>query len=370
MNYIQSTEVRKEGEYEGTAIIHLTERMEVFSSAPLNGGQTVTDTLFIMQVPHKFACKDYISILKEKVKQYDLPEDSVGFMTAAEVRYVFNHATEMVDGVEVFSAATAGVTNCVCAGDVLENWEHKALRSEEIYKRLIGGTINIVTVVPVPLTTAGKVNLLAPMIEAKALAMRDLGYVETGTTSDALAVVSPISDDKLPFAGTGTAVGIATARTVRKVVAEALHLRGESPEPLTSLQMLGRKGITDEMLWDCASACGLNEDFKGEFNDVIDSMGSDPDLCALVYAILSAGGMAEKNCICNQMYGEVPDVLVDGSLSMFLAGRISETRGSDATVDLLRMRPLKDVGLPEYLENTAYGLVAGVVGYITGYSDE
>ncbi len=370
MKYIKSTEVREEGEYEGTAIIRLAERMEVFSSAPLNGGLTVTDTLFIMQVPHKFACRDYLSVLKAKAEQYGLPEDSVGFMTAAEVRYVFNHAVETVDGTEVFSAATAGVTNCVCAGDVLEDWERKARRSEEIYRRLIGGTINIVTVVPVPLTDAGKVNLLAPMIEAKVLAMRDLGYAETGTTSDALAVVSPVGEDRLPFAGTGTAVGIAAARTVRKVVAQALHLRGESPEPPTSLEMLGRKGITDEMLWDCASACGLNEDLKGEFDDVIDSMGSDPDICALIYAILSAGEMAEKNCICNQMDGEVPDVLVDGSISMFLAGRISETRGSDATVDLLRMRPLKEAGLPEYLENAAYGLVAGVVGYITGYSDE
>jgi hypothetical protein len=63
-------------------------------------------------------------------------------------------------------------------------------------------------------------------------------------------------------------------------------------------------------------------------------------------------------------------MLVDGTLAMFLAGRISETRGGDATIDLLRMRPLKDSGLTEYIENTVYGLVAGVVGYITGYTDE
>ncbi len=370
MNYVKSTEVREEGEYEGTAIIHLTERMEVFSSAPLNGGETVTDTIFIMQVPHDFSCPDYLSVLKEKVKQYNLPEDSVGFMTAAEVRYVFNHATETVEGTEVFTAATAGVTNCVCAGDLLTDWEKKSERSAEIYKKLIAGTINIVTVVPMPITVAGKVNLLAPIIEAKTLAMRDIGYEETGTTSDALAVVSPIGDDRVPFAGTGTPLGIAAARTVRKAVAQCLRLRGESPEPPTSLEMLGCRGITNDMLWDCASACGLNEELKDEFVDVIDSMGSDPDVCALVYAAISAGSMSEKNCICNQMDGEIPEVLADGTLSMFLAGRISETRGSDATVDLLRMRPLKDAGLPEYLENTAYGLVAGVVGYITGYSDE
>lgn len=370
MNYVKSTEVREEGEYEGTAIIRLTERMEVLSSAPLNGGEAITDTIFIMQVPHNFSCLDYVSVLKAKVEQYGLPEDSVGFMTAAEVRYVFNHVIETVNGMEVFSAATAGVTNCVCAGDVLEGWEQKFQRSMDIHRKLVAGTINLVTVVPVPLTTAGKVNLLAPIIEAKALGMRDVGYEETGTTSDALAVVSPLGEGRYPFAGTGTPLGIAAARSVRKAVAECLRLRGESPNPPTAIEMLNRRGITDDMIWDCASACGLDEQLKGEFADVIDSMGSDPDVCALVYAVLSAGSMAEKNCICNQLEDEVPEVLVDGTLSMFLAGRISETRGSDATVDLLRMRPLKDAELPEYLENAAYGLVAGVVGYITGYSDE
>ena len=114
----------------------------------------------------------------------------------------------------------------------------------------------------------------------------------------------------------------------------------------------------------------MDESRRDEFNETFETMGSDADVSALVYGTLEAGTLADKECISNQLYGEPPEVLVDGTLAMFLAGRISETRGSDATIDLMRMRPLKECGLPEYVELTVYGLVAGVVGYITGYSDE
>ena len=370
MKYVKSTEVREEDNHEATAIIRFTERMEVLSSAPYNGGSAFTDTVFIMQVPHDFACVDYMKVLRDKVAQYSLPEDSVGFMTAAEVKYVFSESEQTVDGDTVYVASTAGVTNCVRAGEKLTDWERKSARSMEIYRKLIGGTINIVAVLPFPLTEPGKVNAFIPLVEAKTLAMRDRGYTETGTTSDAMAIVSPRGEDRVPFVCTGTPAGMALARGVRESVRECLRKRGESAEPLSSGMMLKDRGVTEEMIWDCASACGMDESMRDEFNETFETMGSDADVSALVYGTLEAGTLADKECISNQLYGEPPEVLVDGTLAMFLAGRISETRGSDATIDLMRMRPLKECGLPEYVELTVYGLVAGVVGYITGYSDE
>ena len=370
MKYIKSVEVHPEDNHEATAVIRFTERMEVLSSAPYNGGHASTDTIFIMQVAHDFSCPDYLAVLKDKIRQYSLPEDSVGFMTAAEVKYVFSEAEESYGEGEVYVASTAGVTNCVCAGEPLTDWERKSARSAEIYRKLIAGTINIVAVVPFPLTDAGKINAMIPLVEAKTLGMRDRGYIETGTTSDAMAIVSPAGEDRVPFLGTGTPAGMALARGVRKTVAECLRKRGESAEPRVSELMLKERGVTKDMFWDCASACGLDEELKDEFEETFETMGADADISALVYAILQTGDLSDKGCISNQMYGEPPEVLVDGTLAMFLAGRISETRGSDATIDLMRMKPLKECNLPEYVELTVYGLVAGVVGYITGYSDE
>ena len=370
MEFIKSVEIHEEDNFEATAVIRFTERMEVLSSAPRNGGHAVTDTVFIMQVPHDYVSADYRADLEYKASEYSLPADAVGFMTAAEVKYVFTDCEKTVDGETVYVASTAGVTNCVCAGDRMEGWEHRKARSDEIYRRLIAGTINTVVVTSRPLTDPAKINLMIPLVEGKTLAMRDLGYEETGTTSDAMAVVSPIGDERCEFAGTGTPLGMAAAQGVRETVAGCIRSRGESPEPLDCLAMLEKQGVTKEMLWDCASACGLEEELTDRFWDVFDSMETDPDICSLVYASLAAGRQADLNCIYNQMEGEYPDMLVDGTLAMFLAGRISETRGGDATIDLLRMRPLKDSGLAEYIENTVYGLVAGVVGYITGYTDE
>ncbi|WP_400218461.1 bifunctional adenosylcobinamide hydrolase/alpha-ribazole phosphatase CbiS [Methanomethylophilus alvi] len=369
MRYVRSSEIREEGDHEATVVIRFTEKMEILSSAPLNGGHALTDTVFIMQVPHDYD-GDYMTDLRSKRDQYGLPEDSVGFMTSAEVRYVFSTAEEVFEGGEAFVAATAGVTNCVEAGNALDRWDERKARSEGIYRRLIAGTINIVVVSSVPLDDAGKINLMIPLVEGKTLAMRDLGYTETGTTSDAMAIVSPPAADRSPFAGTGTYLGMSSARCVRKAVAECIRKRGESPETKDSLTMLAGAGIGSDMLWSCASALGLDESVRGGFEEVLRNMAGDPDICALVYGMLSSGMMADKGCINGQVEGGMPEVLTDGTLAIFLAGKISEDRGGDSTVDLLRMRPLREEDVREYAEIAAYGLVAGVVGYMTGFSDD
>lgn len=363
-----------------TAIVRLTERMQVLSNAPLNGGRCLTDTLFVMQVPHDYE-GDYMADLEAKRAQYGLPHDSVGFMTAAEVKYVFSTDEEPCGEESVFVAATAGVTNCVVAGEPLDDWEGRKARSMEIYERLVSrgaepsdeppaaGTINIIAVSPEPLTNGGKVNLMIPIVEAKTLAMSDLGYEETGTTSDAMAVVSPLGDGRTGFAGTGTDVGMAVARAVRKAVGECLVNRGERPAPKSAAAMLTDVGATPEMFWKCAESLGLDEEVKEEFGETLQEMCDDPDVCALVYGLMSAGREADKKVIKNQEE-ETPGVLVDGTMAMLIASRISEERGSDSAIDLVGMRPLKGGPLPEYAEQAVYGLSAGVVAYMTGYSDE
>ena len=58
--------------------------------------------------------------------------------------------------------------------------------------------------------------------------MNILGYQETGTTSDAIAIVSPLGEDS-NYAGTGSYLGIAMARAVRDGVAKALIIRDDFP---------------------------------------------------------------------------------------------------------------------------------------------
>lgn len=226
-------------------VVRFSERMEVLSSAVLNGGDRTTTALFIMQVPKDYNDMEPRSHADRVRASLGLPEDAVGMMTAAEVDYVFNLRSSEVDGIRMEAVATAGLSNHVVAGDLLEDWEERHRVSLERARIMMAGTINIAVVSSVPLTTEGKVNLMIPLVEAKSAAMADHGFRETGTTSDAMAVVSPIGGDRVSYTGTGSAPGIAAARAVRSAVGHALGVRGEHPVPDDPARVLGRHGLAE-----------------------------------------------------------------------------------------------------------------------------
>ena len=166
-------------------VVHLTERMEALSSAVLNGGDSAVSAVFIMQVSKNYDHPDPAAHADAVRRELGLPEDSLGMMTAAEVRHVFNVREVEFEGMEVTAIATAGLSNHVVAGEVLDDYDEKSAVSAMRAKAL-AGTINICVVSPVPLSTAGKVNLMIPLVEGKSVAMAEHGFLETGTTSDRL----------------------------------------------------------------------------------------------------------------------------------------------------------------------------------------
>lgn len=212
-------------------IVRFSERMEVLSSAVLNGGSSEAEAAFVMEVPKDFRCGEYARVASDVRDALGLPADSVGMMTAAEVDRVFNAKSCAYGGAEVTAFATAGLANHVVAGEPLDDYDAKSEASMRRMRALRPGTINIGVVSPEPLTMEAKVNLMMPIVEAKALAMRDLGFLETGTTSDSVAVFCPKEGARLRWAGTGTDVGIAAARAVREAVSWSLRARGEHPLP-------------------------------------------------------------------------------------------------------------------------------------------
>ncbi len=170
-----------------------------------------------------------------------LPEDSVGMMTAAEVSRVFTVETASYNGMDVTAVVTAGLSNHVVAGETLDNYPERRMMSDSRGARM-AGTINIAVLSPVPLTDAGMVNMMMPLVEGKSAAMGDRGYRETGTTSDSMAVFCPIGDDRVTYTGTGSDVGIAAARAVRRAVGSAMAIRGEHPvweEPFRIMEGMG-----------------------------------------------------------------------------------------------------------------------------------
>ena len=252
------------------AVVRLSEPMESFGNAVLRGGSSTVGAFFIMQVPRDYDCPDPAAHAVRVRDSLGLPEDSMGMMTAAEVDHVFNIQESEYGGASATAAATAGLSNHVVAGDVLEHWDERHAVSLRRAAAL-AGTINTVVMVSEPLSDAGRANILIPMVEAKSAAMAGLGYRETGTTSDAVAVLSPMRGGGRDYAGTGSDIGIAAARAVRSAVGEALRRRGEHPVPEPSERVLGSWGFTVEDLRSMSGAVDGPEEYRAKAESYLSS---------------------------------------------------------------------------------------------------
>lgn len=268
--------------------------MEVLSSAILNGGDVLSDAFMIMQVEKNYCGDDPAEDAAHVRDVLGLPRNTVCMMTAAEVCTVFNVAEGSCNGVSVSAVATAGLSNHVVAGDILDNYPERRLVSDARALR-IAGTINIGVVSPHPLTLEGKVNMMIPLVEAKSAAMADRGYRETGTTSDSMAVFSPIGDDRIGYTGTGSDIGVAAARAVRSAVGTALENRNEHPVMEEPFRLLANRGYPIARL---AEMSGLSEDgVRSAVSRVLDDPDARGALDLAMFCCDRADSMAEDGNI-------------------------------------------------------------------------
>ena len=376
MKYVKKVELLEDGEM-AVAVVRLSEKMEVLSSAIKNGGHTVTGTLFIAQVPHDYMTDDPVRDIEEIMGKHGIPADAVGFMTAAEVKYVFSTVENEHEGVTTFAAVTAGLSNHVVAGELLENWDQRFTISQERYRMLVGGTINIIGISPVPLTDAAKINILIPMTEAKSAAMGILGYRETGTTSDAIAIVSPIGGERQPYAGSGVPLGISMARSVKAAVISNLVKRGDFPYMGTFMDVLKGKGITKELMWEAALELYIpnpewdTNDLKRRFDSKLEILSKDINISSLIQGAVALEEIGSKDCICAMprgMFAKDPiHLIADEIIGMQIAQYIAGTRGIFSFHQYDRHKPGVISKLGPFMDDMLCGLVGGVMSSI--YTD-
>lgn len=368
MRYVPDCEILS---YEGhdVAVIRLKDRMEVLSSAILNGGDGSTDCLFIMEVPKNYFCDDPAGHAERVRKGLGLPPDSVGFMTAAEVRYVFSTEVTEYSGTSAFAAATAGLSNQVVAGELLEDWERRSKLSHERSKALLAGTINIIGISPLPMTCAAKVNILIAMTEAKTAAMNSLGYAETGTTSDAIAIVSPPGEAREEYTGTGTPLGIAMARSVRECVRNALVRRGDDSHG-TYADMLAEAGVgMDDILDYVSKKLRLDNEGTAILSDEMESLKNNVGFSLLVQCAIMAEYLGKKGLLYGiekcDYFTSREALKISRSLSQEIAGAIFGQIG----INVLRQSDSSDLlttaGRGPFLRGALNGLVAGLSASVT-----
>ncbi len=212
------------------AIVEFDRDADVFSSCVYNGGHIITRTLAIIEVK-----RDYFGNPKKDseglIKELGLPENTVIFMTAAEVDKVISRCEKSIEDDVSTVIATAGMGNQTVAGDTIDNWNERNRISIERHDAMIkhAGTINVIGIVNRTLTDSAKANAIIAMTEAKSAALHDLGWKETGTTSDAVAIVSEIGYEPVDYCGTGLGIGLTLAQAVRVCVRQCLIKRGDFP---------------------------------------------------------------------------------------------------------------------------------------------
>jgi adenosylcobinamide amidohydrolase len=135
----------------------------------------------------------------------------VGLLTAADVR-AWTHAGDA----GVTAAATVGLGLPVYA----------AAADHEIAAETAPrgpGTINLLVILPVPLSDAALVNAVITATEAKTQALVGAGVPGTGTSSDAVCIACPSSalgEPVEPYGGPRSDWGARIARAVHDAVAE------------------------------------------------------------------------------------------------------------------------------------------------------
>lgn len=199
------------------------------SSAIVGGGLGPTTWWLNAGVDKEYFHPDPVAHVHGIAAGLGLRGPGVGMLTAADV----TRRTAATDG-GVHAVATVGLGLPVFAAVPAE----RALAETSASARAVGlrvGTINVLVVVPVPLSDAALVNAVVTATEAKAQALAEAGVPGTGTSSDAVCIACPSTVDggppPEPYGGPRSPYGARLARAVHAAIAEGTRdwLRDHPP---------------------------------------------------------------------------------------------------------------------------------------------
>ena len=257
-------ELRRSGRL---VVAELREPHRVISTSARNGGQR-DDLRFLVNhqscegAGHEERHADIMAAGEEGY--HDLvcaeadvpPERSATMGTAASMHYLAV-ATEVDAGTAVTAVVTGGVsTNATCAGDPAR-WRETTGGVERTPS--VAGTINIMLLVSVPLTTNALARTVVTMTEGKSAALQRLAIpsrqsadLATGTGTDQYCVAAPLRSAGLrtstsPHVKLGELIG----RAARSATLEALRWQNGLEPSYTRgvFHALGRYGVTEQTLF-------------------------------------------------------------------------------------------------------------------------
>jgi len=180
--------------------------MRAVSSASVGGGVGLRSWVLNAQVPEGYARTDLAAHVAEIASGNGCAGDGVGMLTAAKVDTV-----QLASDGEVYAWATVGLQLVTWAADADGNAQ-----------RWRPGTINVVALLPEPLSDPALVNAVITATEAKTQALTERGVPGTGTASDAVTIVCPTEGPEEIFGGPRSRLGAQLARAVHAAVSRGI----------------------------------------------------------------------------------------------------------------------------------------------------
>jgi adenosylcobinamide hydrolase len=199
------------------------------ASTGIHGGIRPVSTIFNHTVPKQFDHREPISYLTAIADRHGFSHEFFGLLTAVDMSSlcIFHY-----DFLTTF--VTAGVSNPNPEGP---------------------NTINIIVHSREALSEGAMLETIVTATEAKAKALREMGYDFTGTTTDAVVVAHEGEGDAHSYAGTLTEVGRRVYESVRVGVREALRRHeGEIRRSAPSMFIYSRYGGEHWVEW-CPQGC-------------------------------------------------------------------------------------------------------------------
>lgn len=223
----------EDGERLPTALWRTGPGYRMISSGVTGGGIGPRDWVLNAQVPGAYSRTDPVAHLTEIAGSLGLAGSGVGMLTAAQVTDVVQHTdgpqdgngAEERNGAEHKNSAeheASGVHVAATVGLRVPTWAAASpgAHDPELAPAILRpGTINIVVVLPVPLSDAAYVNAVTTATEAKSQAIIEAGFAGTGTATDAICVAAPAGGGTPEdFTGPRSPWGARIARAVHAAV--------------------------------------------------------------------------------------------------------------------------------------------------------
>jgi adenosylcobinamide hydrolase len=215
---------------EQTLVIDLGGKRRVLSSAPQGGGLTVASYILNHQVEsnpitnrHTRSHGDPALALRRLAVRLGVKQGTVGLMTAVPMKQLVT-ARVSFGAVWVECFATVGVTNAVKAGE----WPETDGRRSRV---VAVGTINLMVVTNVGLSTAAMVGAVQVATESKTGVLRDHAVPSwtglsgaTGTGTDAVVIACRLrgAGPWHAYSGTHTMIGALIGQVVTRCVTRGL----------------------------------------------------------------------------------------------------------------------------------------------------